>query len=87
LAAGVRAEVAAADERSSALAGPQATAQILGWLPAGGVLLGAAVGANPVHALVGTSAGRLCAVAGLGAWLSGRLWCRALVRAASRVGG
>jgi tight adherence protein B len=86
LAAAVRAEAAAADERASALAGPRATAQVLGWLPAAGIGLGALVGADPVHALLTTAPGRLCAAAGTALWLAGRLWSAALVRAAARAG-
>jgi len=86
LGAAVRAEAAAADERASALAGPRATAQVLGWLPAAGIGLGALVGADPVHALLTTAPGRLCAAAGTALWLAGRLWSAALVRAAARAG-
>lgn len=86
LAATVRAETAAADERAAALAGPQATAQVLGWLPAAGLLLGALVGANPLHALLATGPGRVCGAAGAVLWVAGRRWSAALVRAAARAG-
>jgi tight adherence protein B len=87
LAAAVRAELAAADERAAALAGPQATAQVLGWLPAAGVVLGALVGADPVRVLLLTGPGRLCLVAGLLLWAAGRGWSRALVRRAAAAAG
>ena len=87
LAAAVRAELAAADERAAALAGPQATAQVLGWLPAAGVVLGALVGAEPVRVLLLTGPGRLCLVAGLLLWATGRGWSRALVRRAAAAAG
>ncbi len=87
LAAAVRAETAAADDRAAALAGPQATAQVLGWLPAAGVLLGALVGANPVRTLLLTGPGRVCLLLGGGLWLAGRWWSAALVRTAARAGG
>lgn len=86
LAASVRAETAAADERGGALAGPRATVQVLAWLPAAGVVLGALVGANPVRTLLLTTAGRVCLLTGALLWLAGRTWTRALVRTAERAG-
>ena len=86
LAASVRAETAAADERAGALAGPRATVQVLAWLPAAGIALGGLVGANPVRTLVLAPAGRVCLLAGTLLWLAGRTWARALVRSAERAG-
>lgn len=86
LSAAVRSELAAADERAAALAGPQATAQVLGWLPAAGVALGALVGADPVRVLLLTGPGRLCLVTGLALWVAGRAWSGALVRRAAAAG-
>lgn len=86
LAAAVRSELAAADERAAALAGPQATAQVLGWLPAAGVALGALVGADPLRVLLLTGPGRLCLATGLLLWATGRAWSRALVRRAAAAG-
>ncbi|WP_088284540.1 type II secretion system F family protein [Kineosporia sp. A_224] len=86
LSAAVRSELAAADERAAALAGPQATAQVLGWLPAAGLALGALVGADPVRVLLLTGPGRLCLAAGLLLWVTGRAWSGALVRRAAAAG-
>lgn len=86
LAAAVRAEAAAADERAGALAGPRATVQVLAWLPAAGVALGGLVGANPVRTLLLDPVGRVCLVTGVLLWLAGRAWARALVRSAERAG-
>jgi tight adherence protein B len=69
---------------ATALAAPRATATLLGVLPLGGVVLAELVGVHPVSVLVGSPAGRVAAVAGLGATLGGRLWIRRLVTAASR---
>ncbi len=86
LVSAVRAEIAAADERTTAVAGPRATAQVLGWLPVAGVGLGALLGADPLRALLWTSPGRLCLFAGTALWAAGRLWSRTLVRGAARAG-
>lgn len=83
----VRADAAAAADRDTALAGPRATATVLSWLPLGGVLLGALLGADPVSTLFGTTAGRICLLIGGGFWLAGRRWTAALVRGAERTGG
>ncbi|MFC7404425.1 type II secretion system F family protein [Georgenia alba] len=71
--------------RSIALAGPRATARLLGWLPALGLVLGLAVGADPFGVLLGGGAGTACLVLGIALVLAGRRWVAALQRAA--VGG
>lgn len=63
----------------SALAAPRSTARMLSLLPLAGLLLGQLVGAHPVHVLLHTSAGRLCALAGLVLALVGRWWTGGLV--------
>lgn len=77
-------EVAA--QRAAAMAGPRATARLLAWLPAFGVLLGLAVGADPVGVLTDGRLGTgLLAVAGLLTW-SGRRWSAGLLTTAERAG-
>ncbi|GAB2692722.1 type II secretion system F family protein [Thalassiella azotivora] len=70
--------------RDAALAGPRATARLLAWLPAGGLLVGELMGASPLAVLVGTPAGRLCALLGGVLTAAGAVWTRSLVRAAER---
>ncbi|MFC8731420.1 type II secretion system F family protein [Luteimicrobium sp. NPDC057192] len=80
------AEDAARVARETALAGPRATARVLAWLPGAGVLLGYALGADPVGVLL---AGGIGTVALLGAAvlvLVGRRWTASLVRAARAAG-
>ena len=65
-------------ELRTGLAEPRATALVLAALPALGLLLGSALGADPVHWLVGTLPGRFVLAAGLaleavGAWWSWRI--------------
>ncbi|WP_226909725.1 type II secretion system F family protein [Georgenia ruanii] len=69
--------------RAVALAGPRATARLLGWLPLVGLALGAAVGADPVAVLLDGRLGTACLVAGAALVVAGRRWVRALERAAS----
>jgi len=86
----LRADERAARQRAAVLAGPQATAAVLAVLPVAGLLLGALVGARPWHALLATSAGRLCLASGGFLWFVGRRWTAYLVRRAtgsSRSGG
>jgi tight adherence protein B len=63
----------------SALAAPRSTARLLSLLPLAGLLLGQLVGARPVHVLLHTLAGRLCALTGLVLALVGRWWANRLV--------
>jgi tight adherence protein B len=62
------------------LAGPRATAVMLACLPVVGLLLGAALGADPLHVLLHTGAGLGCLIVGgvlegLGMW-----WALRIVR-------
>lgn len=72
--------------RSVALAGPRATARLLGWLPLLGLSLGAAVGADPVGVLLGGGIGSAGVVAGAVLMLLGHRWVARLERAARRAG-
>ncbi len=69
--------------RETALAGPRATVILLAWLPAAGVLLGFALGVNPLHVLLGSTLGRLALASGLLLMLVSRIWSRQLVRRAA----
>jgi tight adherence protein B len=85
--AGALVSAAEADgERRAALAGPRATARVLTGLPMLGVVLGAAVGANPVGVLFGGGVGTVALLAGVGLLLIGRWWISRLVRVAARAG-
>ena len=83
-AAGLRADSDAALARRSALAAPLATARVLVALPPLGLLLGLAVGGDPVRVLLTEPVGRGCAVVGTVCAVSAWWWSRALVRRAVR---
>lgn len=69
-------------EAEVALSGPRATAQLVSWLPAVGVVLAVAVGADLVGAA--TSPVGAIAIGGGGVlMLAGRWWMRSLVRRAT----
>jgi tight adherence protein B len=83
---GLLAQIAQADEREVALAGPRTTALLLGSLPLAGVLLGAMIGVNTIAVLLGTPAGWGCSICGGLFWIVGRRWTVRLVASASRAG-
>jgi tight adherence protein B len=83
LAVGLRSDEDARGAAAAAMAGPRATARLLAWLPAAGLLLGQLIGADPVAVLAGTRLGRLSAVLGGVLAVAGWLWTRRLLRAAS----
>ncbi|MDO8106533.1 type II secretion system F family protein [Isoptericola sp. b441] len=82
VAASLEAEQDTDDRRRVALAGPTSSARLLAWLPALGLLLGVAVGADPFGVLVDGGAGSVLGLAGVLAALVGRAWSSRLVRAA-----
>lgn len=86
VAGSVAADEEAAAELHAALAGPRATARVLAWLPALGLVVAAALGAHPVAVMLGGGLGTVSAVLGLGLLLGGRLWTRALLRRAGAGG-
>lgn len=83
LAAGLRAEAEVDAEIEASLAAPRATARLLAGLPLAGLGLGELIGAGPLRVLVGTTIGRLAALAGLAFALVGHLWSRGLVARAA----
>jgi tight adherence protein B len=73
---------ALADAHTVALAGPRATAKVLVWLPVLGLLLGTAIGAEPVSAILGGGIASVAALVGAGLMGAGWAWTRALLAAA-----
>ncbi len=73
-------------EREASLAGPQATARVLLWLPALGVVLGTALGADPLATATDGGLGTAAVLLGVLALLAGRAWTRRLVAAARTAG-
>jgi tight adherence protein B len=61
------------------LAGPRATALLLAALPVLGILLGTAMGANPVRILLGTSFGQVLLLTGAVLQAAGVLWTARIV--------
>lgn len=66
------------------LSGARATGLVLAALPLLGVALGTAMGADPIHVLLDTSAGAVCAAGGLSFELAGLAWLRRLTNSARR---
>lgn len=80
------AEESARDDRESALAGPRTTARVLAWLPALGVVVGFALGADPLRVLLGGGIGTAALVGGAALLLVGHRWTAALVAHARAAG-
>jgi len=80
--AGVADDEAAAADRRIAIAGPATTARVLAWLPAAGLLLGLALGADLVAIALDGGIGSASVVVGPALLGAGRAWTRLLVRAA-----
>lgn len=76
----------AENARQAALAGPRATARLLAWLPAVGLLLGAALGARPWDHLLGGAAGTASGLVGLALLVAGRRWTAREIRTAEQAG-
>ncbi|WP_330348772.1 type II secretion system F family protein [Streptomyces sp. NBC_00582] len=82
----LRAERDQREDLRAQLAGPRTTAVMLACLPALGLLLGAALGADPLHVLLHTASGLGCLLVGgllQGAGVGWVLW---IVRSAEAVG-
>ncbi|MFR9672866.1 type II secretion system F family protein [Streptomyces sp. TR06-5] len=78
----LRAERDQREDVRAQLAGPRSTAAVLALLPGCGLLLGTAMGAEPLGVLLHTPAGLIClAVGGALEW-AGSAWVNRLVRAA-----
>ncbi|KRD37164.1 hypothetical protein ASE27_06910 [Oerskovia sp. Root918] len=86
IAQALSAESEARADREASLAGPQATARVLLWLPAVGVLLGAVLGVDPVATALGGGVGSAGLLAGGVLLLVGRRWSGRLVARARAAG-
>ncbi|MDO5645123.1 MAG: type II secretion system F family protein [Dermabacter sp.] len=69
--------------RRGAFAGAKTTAHLLMALPLVSIVLGYAIGANPLGALLGSSAGLIMLTTGLALMAAGWAWMRRLLRAAA----
>ncbi|MGW6129582.1 type II secretion system F family protein [Cellulomonas sp. NPDC055163] len=73
-------------DRRAALAGPRSTATVLRWLPVLGVVLGTALGADPLGVLLDGGLGAASALVGAVLLGAGHVWTRRLVVAAQAPG-
>ncbi|NOJ63413.1 MULTISPECIES: type II secretion system F family protein [unclassified Arthrobacter] len=76
-----------ASARATALAGPKATARLLGWLPVFGLGLGYLTGLQPLAVLLGSAAGITLLCTGGALMLLGRFWSGRLVATAGKEPG
>ncbi|MDH6124569.1 type II secretion system F family protein [Kitasatospora sp. GP82] len=86
LADALRAERALTEEIAGELAGPRATIVVLAALPLIGLLLGAALGAEPVRILLHTPVGLTCLAVGALLEAAGLAWTARIVRGAEDPG-
>jgi tight adherence protein B len=77
----IRARASAAAQAS----GAQATAWLLAALPAAGIALGTGVGADPLHVLLHTPLGALCATAAIVLQIAGLAWVHRLAASITAV--
>jgi Flp pilus assembly protein TadB len=84
LAGALRDDAQVRREVAAQLAGPKATAVLLAMLPCFGLVMGAALGADPLHLFFGTAAGPALLATGLALELSGVLWTLLIARRAAR---
>ena len=82
LAATLREDEQVRREVAAQLAGPRATAVLLALLPAFGLLMGTAMGADPAAVLLGPPVGKVCLVVGAALEGVGLLWTGWIVRRA-----
>lgn len=82
-AAQLEAEEDAEAARQTALAGPKATVRLLSWLPVFGLVLGTALGVDPVGILLENIFGIATLGTGLLLTVAGRVWSSRLVTAAA----
>ena len=84
LVAAARSDEEVRREVVAALAAPRATAQVLAVLPVFGMVLGTALGAQPVAWLTGSVLGLAVLAAGVAAAVAGVLWTGRIARAVER---
>lgn len=82
--ADARAADRAAASAAAQAAGAQATALLLAGLPVGGIGLGLAIGADPVHVLLRTPIGAACAIGAVLLQCGGLLWAERLTGGVAR---
>lgn len=82
-AAQLEAEEDAEAARQTALAGPKATVRLLSWLPVFGLVLGMALGVDPLGILLDNVLGVATLMAGLLLTVAGRVWSSRLVASAA----
>ena len=80
LASSLRDRLAVAAEARALSAQARYSAWVIGVAPIGYLCANAVIDPRSMHALLGTSAGRLCAFAGIGLEALGAVWIRAIVR-------
>jgi tight adherence protein B len=85
LASSLRARLSVIAEARALSAQARYSAWVIGLAPVGYLVITAAVDSRSVHVLVGTGAGRMCVVLGLGLEVLGATWMRAIVRAGDPV--
>jgi tight adherence protein B len=81
LASSLRARLSVIAEARALSAQARYSAWVIGLAPVGYLVVTTAVDSRSVHVLVGTGAGRMCVVLGLGLEVLGATWMRAIVRA------
>jgi tight adherence protein B len=81
LASSLRDRLAVAAEARALSAQARYSAWVIGIAPAGYIVVSAVVDPRSLHALLGTDAGRACALAGVVLESAGAAWMRAIVRA------
>ncbi|MFJ6212278.1 type II secretion system F family protein [Streptomyces sp. NPDC092296] len=81
----LRADRALREAVRGELAGPRTTAVVLALLPAPGLLMGAALGADPFQVLLHTPSGLGCLAAGVALEAAGLVWTARIVRGAERL--
>jgi tight adherence protein B len=82
--ADARAADRAAASATAQVAGAQSTALLLAGLPVGGIGLGLAIGADPVHVLLRTPVGAACAIGAVLLQCAGLLWAERLTGGVAR---
>jgi tight adherence protein B len=82
LAGALRDEEQVRREVAAQLAGPRATSVLLALLPGFGLVMGSALGADPLAVLFGTPLGQGCLVLGLLLEVTGLLWTAGITRRA-----
>ncbi len=70
----------AAAQRNAQVSGPRVSGYVLAAMPVLGVLLGIGMGADPLHVLLGTAAGRMLLLGGCVLVCAGLAWTARIVR-------